>query len=210
MRKLVLLLVAIASMGMIGCAGQSKLMKPMVEVDQSLSSGEAAVVFSRYAFAGGFGTFEQVPVIEAGQDGKLHLVGILSPNTKIHHRTKPGRHLYFLGSFGSNIVSLPMMEANMEAGRTYYAAVFVQSTYGLLPSGEFTPYDFNKAGDVQTLTWKFNSCRWVENTPQGQDWLQSNLPSLQDKYDSFLKEFQKKKPEARTVIKPEYGTKTPI
>ncbi|MDR2726065.1 MAG: hypothetical protein LBC90_08455 [Candidatus Adiutrix sp.] len=206
MRNLVLLLVIIASVGMAGCAGQSKLMQPVATINETVNPNEAGIVFLRYAAVGGFGTFSQIPIIEASPDGKLSFVGILSPNTKLYHRTTPGRHIYFLGNVGLNVITAPIMEANLEAGAIYYSSAFVIENYGLLPSGEFIPFNLNEADGLKTLKSQLSACRWVQNTPQGQDWFLANLPSLEEKYNKY----QKTKQENRKVIKPEYGTKTPI
>jgi hypothetical protein len=204
-KTLLSVLILAVVMGLTGCAGQSKLMEPVAAINETVSPNEAGIVFLRYAAVGGLGTFEQIPIIEAGPDGKLSFVGILSPNTKLYHRTTPGRHIYFLGNYGLNITA-PIMEANLEAGKIYYSAAFVISTYGLLPTGDFIPFNLNEANRLKTLQSQLSTCRWVQNTPQGQDWFLANLPSLEEKYNKY----QKTKTENREVIKPEYGTKTPI
>ena len=139
--------VVIASIGMISCARQSNLMQPVATMNETVNPNEAVIVFYRPVPIN-FLVSLQTPVIEASKAGKLNFVGIISPNTKYFHRTKPGKHIYYLGTatnIGSNLVGIPIMEANLEAGKIYYASIWSFSgSLGLAPSSGFVPSDSNK------------------------------------------------------------------
>jgi len=224
MRKFFLLLVLIASAGMIGCARQSNLMQPAdpAAINEKVNLNEAVIVFLRRAplkgFVGGIGApgMMQVPIIEADKNGKLSLAAIVSANTKFQHRTTPGRHLYFIGKkegiFGKLFnVHDEILEANLEAGKTYYVRIFANSTFGLDPIAGFMPVPINtKAFETLKGGFDYKACHWVVNTPQGQDWFKDKLPLLQKHYARVIQELEKTKPEARNVIKPEYGTDIPV
>jgi len=215
MRKFVLFLMVIASMGMTGCAG-TKLMQPIdhAQVNETVNSDEAVIVFFRPPMFRGRAL--NPGLIEVGEKEKLSFVAIMSNGTKYIHRTTPGKHQYFWSttSILGPIVSYPL-EANIEAGKIYYTGVFGDNP--------FTPVI-----NVSDETFKkdFASCDWVQNTPDGQQWFDKNIKSLQDKYTqmriaqgdetakvkivSYHKDGTKSESEIDMIIKPEYGTNTPV
>ncbi len=197
MRKLVLFFMVVMCAGMMGCA--SKFMQPVdpAAMNTAVSQDESVIVFFRATSVGGG---IQAPVIEASEDGKLSYVAIVSAATKYLHRTTPGKHLYVVGGESSE-----MLEADMEAGKTYYAYVsprmgWWKARFAFVPVPDATDESFKK-----DLAW----CKWVQNTPGGETWFQDNLPSLQTKYTDALKEHQEAKPEDKKIIRPEHGSTLP-
>ncbi len=198
MRRLLLIFAAVLCLGMTGCA--SKLMQPVdpAAMNDTVQPDEAGIVFFR---ATTFGGAIQAPIIEASEGGKLNFVAIVSAGKKYLHRTTPGKHLYVVGGESSE-----MLEADMDAGKTYYVYVsprmgWVKARFVFMPVPNASDEAFKK-----DLAW----CDWVQNTPEGQAWFSDNLPSLQAKYADAQKEHNEAKPEDKKVIKPEYGTLTPV
>jgi len=204
MRKQFLLLVIIASLGMIGCAGRFVQPVDPAQMNEAVKSTEAVIVFVRSSkFVGGA---ISLPIIEASKDEKLNFVTILPGGTKYLYRTTPGRHLYFAIN-GNDWWAFPyrpdaMLEANLEAGKTYYAYL----TPALLG------FVFEAVPDTtkESLKKDLASCRWVQNAPKGQNWFKNNLPRLEKKYAPALTKDQTAAPDGKNVIKPAYGTNTPV
>lgn len=195
MRKLFLLLLGIAVMVMAGCASSLMQRVDPGQMSEMVKSDEAAIVFFRPNLAGGG---IQSYVIEGNEDGNVNFVAVISSRTKYLHRTTPGRHLYFVGRVGG---FGQMLEANLEAGKTYYAYIFLGLLMGVIPVSD--PSD-------EALKKYLASCNWVQNTPEGQDWFQTSLPSLQGAYTKALTAHQAAAPEAKALMLPEYGTDTPL
>lgn len=198
MRKTLLFLVGVAFLGLTGCA--SKLMQPVTPaaMNDSVSLNESAIVFFR---ATNFGGAIQAPVIEAAEDGKINFVAVVSAATKYLHRTSPGKHLYVVGGESSE-----MLEADMEAGKTYYA--YVSPRMGLWKARfVFTPVpDVTDESFKKDLAW----CNWVQNTPDGEQWFLENQQSLREKCADALKEHQEAKLEDKKRVLPGYGSPVPV
>ncbi len=198
MRKIVLALMMGLCMGMTGCA--SKLMQPIdhAAMNDTVQQYETGIVFFR---ATSFGGAVQAPIVEATEDGTLSFVAVVSAGKKYLHRTTPGKHLYVVGGESSDL-----LEANMEAGKTYYVYIsphigWVKARFAFDPVKNVADGTFRK-----DLAW----CDWVANTPEGAKWFTDNLPSLQTKYADAKKEHAEAKPEDRKVVKPEYGSLVPV
>jgi len=203
MRNLVLLLMVIAVMGMSGCAG--KLMRPVepAQMDETVKADEAAIVFFRSTT---FGGAIQAPIVEADEGGNLTFVAVISAKTKYLHRTTPGRHLYVIGGESSAI-----LEANMEAGKTYYTYI---APYPGFWKARFVFVPVQDTSNEKFIN-NFSQCMFVQNTQRGKGWFMKNMPSLQQKYASALKRYNETTAEdnslfGKRIIKPEYGTNTPV
>jgi len=203
MRCFVLLLTVLSAVGMTGCA--SKLMEPVdpAALNVNLHPDEAAIVIFRSTL---FGGAIQAPVLEADESGNLNFVAVISAKTKYLHRTAPGRHFYVVGGESSAI-----LEANMEAGKTYYAYVapypgFFKARFVFVPV---------QNADNEKFKNNLAECKWVQNTPSGKVWFTDNMQSLKQKYADALKRHQEATAEdnsmfGKKILKPEYGTHTPI
>lgn len=182
----------IAAMGLIGCRKQHMQGVRPAEMNEIVKSDETAIVFFRSAKS--LGRKVQAPIIEANEDGNLSYIAVINSRYKYLHRTTPGKHMYFIGSIGDN--SNKMLEANMEAGKTYYVDISPQfGGIAFVPVLNIADESFKKA---------LASCRWVKNRPSAQAWFLDNLPSLQKKYTSALLMG------SPIAINPEYGSDTPV
>jgi len=168
MRNFVVLLIVMLLLGMTGCAKQSRHMRRASSTtDTAANSGESNIVFFRSVkFGGGI----QSPVIEADENGKLSYVAIVSARAKYLHRTTPGRHLFMLSGESSD-----MLEAHMEAGKTYY--VYITPGLGIFKARFYFKLVTDTSDEV--FIRNFAKCRWVQNTSSGQIWFENNLQSLQ-------------------------------
>jgi hypothetical protein len=215
MKKVALILALMASLGLAGCGGGLKSMRPVApaQMNETLKPGEAAIVFFRPAMFQG--SAANPGIIEAGENEKLSFVAVMPNGTKYFHRTTPGRHSYFWSSFGG--LASYILEANLEAGKIYYVFVFGKNSF--TPVTDTSDESFRK---------DLASCRWVENTPEGQIWFNNNHTDLQNKYYMVRVLQADKTPKANAfvmlggipvsdgsygidlIIKKEYGTKTPV
>lgn len=195
MRRFVLILMAIACMGIMGCGG-TKHMQPvdpagMSAIYDTVNPDEAVIVFFRpWSVAG---QMYNPALVEADESGNLSFVAVMSNGTKYHHRTTPGKHQYFRSaqSIGGGLVSC-ILAGDLEGGKTYYVHAF--------DGPELTPV---MASSNDALIKDLNSCDWVEATPTAQNWFNDNLPSLKNKYTQA-------RGKGVILIKPEYGTATPV
>ncbi len=197
MRKLMMLLMAMACFGMTGCASHLMQHIDSTAINTQISQEESAIVFFRATSIGGG---VQAPVIEVSEDGKISFVAIISAATKYLHRTTSGKHLYVVGGESSE-----MLEADMEAGKTYYAYVsprmgWWKARFVFVPVPDVTDETFKK-----DLAW----CDWVQNTSAGDQWFLDNFPSLQKKYTDALKEHQAASQADKKLILPGFGSAIP-
>jgi len=116
---LVLILIVIASIGMTGCSTRNMFMNPVdpTAINTNISEEEAAIVFFKPA-ARSDNIVSFVWKVE--ESGNLKFVTSAIPGVKTLHKTTPGRHLYLAGGY--------FMEAELEAGKTYYAYVVRKKT----------------------------------------------------------------------------------
>ncbi len=198
MRKIIAILAAVICLGLTGCA--SKLMQPVdpAAMNDVVGADETAVVFFR---ATSFGGAIQAPVLEVDENGKLKFVAIVSAGAKFLHRTSPGKHLYLIdGEFGY------FMDADLEAGKTYYAYVtpkigWWKARFVFTPVSDTAAETFRK-----DLAW----CDWYENTPEGLQWFISEQGRLEKRYSDLIQKYSSFKPEDKIKMLPEYGAALPV
>lgn len=197
MRKLMLIVMTIACLGITGCGSKMRRIDPAA-VNDSVAPDETAIVFMRSSIAG---ALVKAPVFEAAEDGTLKHIAIMHSRTKYLHRTSPGKHRYIVCGESSE-----MLEADMEAGKTYY--VYVNPRLGWFKAR----FSFSPVSDLTDETFKNDFMRyaWITNKPQAEEWFLDNLPSLRKKYINALEDYNEEKPEDRKIILPEYGAITPI
>ena len=224
MRKIFLILMVIASVGMTGCtrnpytqpAGPAGGVNAMYNTINMVNPNEAVIVFFRSEkqaqvdaspglvrhgqadmYPGGG---KQAPVIEGDEDvKKLSFITVLSKNnTKYLHRTTPGRHWYVVNTVRGRG---DMLEADLEAGKTYYAYISYDKAFIFKPVSDDADKSFRE---------DLASCIWIQNLPRGQEWFLENLSSLLRNYTAALAKHQAVMPEYRKIIRPEYGTNTPV
>jgi hypothetical protein len=125
------------------------------------SANEAVVVFMRPVPTG---EIYSSSLFELRSDGD-RFIGILTSGTRLLYCTAPGRTRFMLVNTGG---SDHFMDAELEAGKTYYATVNFgdatgRSTYVLKPV---------RIGDQQSPEFKTCAaqCVWVQNTEKSEAW----------------------------------------
>lgn len=214
MGKILLFFMTLACLSATGC-GSRNLMQPAdpAAVNGPVSPEETTIVFYRgidtaitprlfIPIIGPLITIKVASIMEISIDGQLSHVAYLIPGNKYQHRTTPGKHLYVVEGNPSKT-----LEADMEAGKTYYVGIDQIS-------GLNTRFEFELVADpVNDLPTNFDSDNWymwTENTPRGTRWFSKNKSSLQAKSIDALKSHNEAKPEEKKTIRPEYGIVTPI
>ena len=179
-----------------GCAGKVSHMKAVQKSEVSLeaSKDEALIVFMRPSR---FGFVVQSSIYEI-VDGKPQIVGILAANNRLAHRVKPGKHLFM--AVGE---SADFMEAEVKAGKTYYASIVPRIGFWELR------YSFNplhkheyEADPLELDEW-LNACEWVIKTPETEKWFAENAADIEAKYRKYYRVWKDKK--ERAVMKAEDG-----
>jgi hypothetical protein len=159
-----------------GCAGSSKFMKPATGgTDLTVAKdNESIVVFMRPS---GLGFAVSSSVFDlGGNDEKF--VAIVSAKKKVAYRTNPGKHVFMV--IGE---SADFMNADLQAGKTYYARVTPRmgawkARFSLKPvsKGELISSEFKE--------W-FNTCELTENTPEAFEWARNNASSIRSKRTEY-------------------------
>ena len=173
------------------------------EINGTISSGESIVVF----FVPAGQKRLHVPIVEADENGNLSLVTILVSGTKYLHRTTPGKHLYLLSTVGERS---EMLEANLEAEKTYYTYVSQYPDSPDTSSRLFYAFQFLPVPRVtdEQFTKDLALCRWFQNSETAKNWFERNHPNLQKRFI----EAQTRHSEASSnkKISLEYGTTIPV
>jgi hypothetical protein len=164
--------------------------------ETQISQDESAIIFFRPSI---FGGAIMAPIAEY-DDNKLKFVGILSGNSKIFYKTTSGIHHFVVGGESSEL-----LEANLDAGKTYYVAVrpsmgFAKARFKFYPIGDGAP-------SIESAEFKkeIEGCSWLANTPDSEKWFHDNMQDIQKKYDSALKKHNDADESDKKIVKPEYG-----
>ncbi len=179
-----------------GCAGTVKNMRP-VPPDKVVSSpgeGKAMVVFMRPST---LGFAIQSSVFEVNGDAPS-LVGIVAAKKKVAHQLDPGEHLFMVVG-----ESADFMSAELEPDKTYYVLVtprmgMWKARFSLKPihSEELSAPQFNE--------W-FEGCEWVEKSPASDEWANSHMASIQEKYQEYYTKWMNKDSTGRPKLLPGDG-----
>jgi len=160
-------LAAALVMAVSGCASKHMDVATIGPNDVVLAKNQAAVVFFRDTI---LGAAIQAPVVEI-VDKDVAFVGIVSANTKLLHKTTPGRHVYIVGGEGSHRV-----EADLAPQKFYYVRV-APKMGAWKASFELEPVD---AAD-EKLPKALSGCTWIAPGTTSQAWFNDNKASLLDK-----------------------------
>ena len=184
MQKLMLVL-AVMVMATTGCASTHMNVATVGQNEGVLAKNQAAIVFFRDTILGGA---IQAPIVE-NLDKDVAFVGIVSANTKLLHKTTPGKHIYIVGGESSS-----MLEATLAPQKFYY--VRITPKMGLWKARfAFEPVT---AAD-EKLQKALSSCTWVASGVSAQAWFNDNKGSLQSKSDAATMK------ESRDILRPENG-----
>lgn len=192
-RILILVLIALL---FIGCAGPVRHMREISDEQAGYapSPDEALVVFMRPS---GFGSAIQSSVFEIiGNDPVL--IGIIAAKKKVAYNVEPGEHLFMV--IGENA---DFLEANVQAGKTYYALVTPRmgvwkARFSLQPIHKYTP-------EADDLNGWIQDCRWVEKTIDSDQWAITHMPSIQSKKAKYMETWLQRPENQRPTLRLEDG-----
>ena len=177
-----------------GCAGSSSHMKEVAgdAISIAPSGQEAAVVFMRPS---GLGFAINSSVFDIDGDTNT-FVGIVSAKKKIVYKTKPGQHMFMV--IGE---SADFMQADLQAGKTYYALVTPRmgawkARFSLKPVGR------NELSSAEFKEW-VDGCAYTENTASSFGWAKDNGPSVQAKKREYLPKWHGKSGEDKPYLRAE-------
>ena len=183
-----------------GCAGN-----PMTPVaDQTLPAAApdmAQVVFMRDAFTGKAITSSLYEVT----DGKTRFIGVMANGTKIAHPVTAGKHTFMVVSEAADF-----MEADLVAGKTYYALVTPRMGFW---KARFSLWPVSNDPDASHSLKSKNFKDWVEdtdlvtNSPKSLAWYERVKASVEKKRAEYWPVWQEKSAEAvaERTLKPGDG-----
>ena len=183
-----------------GCA--SNPMAPVADqAVQAPSPDMAQVVFMRDAYTGK----AIVSSLYDVTDGQTRFIGVMANGTKIAHPTTPGKHTFMVVSEAADF-----MEADLVAGKTYYA--LVTPRMGLWKA-RFSLWPISNEPDAAHSLKSNNFKDWVEdtdlvtNSPKSLAWYQRVKASVEKKRAEYWPVWQEKSAEAiaERTLKPTDG-----
>ena len=178
---------------------------PMAPVaDQTLppaAADSAQVVFMRDAYTGK----AIVSSLYDVTDGKTRFIGVMANGTKIAYPTTPGKHTFMVVSEAADF-----MEADLVAGKTYYA--LVTPRMGLWKA-RFSLWPISNDPEAAHSLKSKNFKGWVEdtdlvtNSPKSLAWYERVKASVEKKRASYWPVWQEKSAEAvaERTLKPTDG-----
>ncbi len=188
MKRIILISIVIPVLSLIGGCTSSLMQKSVINSSTipAEKSEYAQIVFMRPS---SFGGAIQSSVFDL-KHNKNQLsddvfIGIVSANTKVLYGAEPGFHLFMV--IGENA---DFMQANLKAGKTYYALVtprmgWWKARFSLKPlhSNDLASEDFKD--------W-LESTDWYENTNASRQWAIDNWESIQNKKIEYLVKWENK------------------
>ncbi len=190
----------LGSLLLAGCA--SNPMAPVAnQAVQAPSPDMAQVVFMRDAYTGK----AIVSSLYDVTDGQTRFIGVMANGTKIAHPTTPGKHTFMVVSEAADF-----MEADLVAGKTYYA--LVTPRMGLWKA-RFSLWPISNEPDAAHSLKSNNFKDWVEdtdlvtNSPKSLAWYQRVKASVEKKRAEYWPVWQEKSAEAiaERTLKPTDG-----
>ena len=190
----------LGSLLLAGCA--SNPMAPVADqAVQAPSPDMAQVVFMRDAYTGK----AIVSSLYDVTDGQTRFIGVMANGTKIAHPTTPGKHTFMVVSEAADF-----MEADLVAGKTYYA--LVTPRMGLWKA-RFSLWPISNEPDAAHSLKSNNFKGWVEdidlvtNSPKSLAWFQRVKASVEKKRAEYWPVWQEKSAEAiaERTLKPTDG-----
>lgn len=155
--------------------------------------GKAMVIFMR----GRDSALVQSTVYEV-KGTELEMIGIVAAKTKVAYQVDPGKRVFMaLGE------SADFMNADVQAGRTYYVSVVP----GLGNwKARFTLDPFHRA-QVDSAEFKsnFSDTRWVRKTAATDEWFVANRSSVQSKRSQYYSDWLKTPENERPALRADDG-----
>lgn len=202
MKKIGLQLLAMAGALMLlgGCAmkpstesAMSKMMQSMTTVAEQ-APDKARIIFLRPS---AFGWLIDAPVFYLNGDEE-QLLGISTYGTRIDHMVAPGKHLYMV--IGE---SADFMEAEVEAGKTYYALVTPRmgvwkARFSLHPVHRESSFEFNL--QHKEFSGWLNGAKPISLLPTALDWQRKNQASIDEKRAEDYPEWLEKPEQEKRIV----------
>jgi hypothetical protein len=195
--RILLLLTVLLS---VGCAKNTMMVMEQQQV-QRPPADEAQLVFMRPS---SFGGAINASLFEVS-DGDIEFIGIIVPNVRVLHKTKPGKHVFMVVSEAADF-----MEADLAGGKTYYS--IVTPRMGLWKARfSLWPYKSDANAKYHTAMPDFDeyasSGELVGISPAARNWYEENRDDIKDKYQEYWPVWQEKTPQeiAERSLDPEDG-----
>ena len=174
MKRLAILVVLVSVLT--GCGGLRGMRT--VPAGQTVNTtpppGKVAVVFMRPQAPG-----HTASVFEVKKDTNV-FVGHVLTGTKVLYITDPGTTRFLVSGQGGDL-----MDAQLEAGRTYYVLVApgFSSAYSLRP--------VTKADNASFRNW-FNACGWIEMGEEPQRWARQHAQQIEARRQAITPKWEAK------------------
>jgi hypothetical protein len=196
-RPLALISISLALLS--GCAGTVKNMRevPPDKAGYAPTPETAVIVFMRPST---MGFAIQSSVFDVTDEATAsRVVGIVAAKKRLAHVVKPGAYRFMVVG-----ESADFMNAEIEAGKTYYAFVTPRmgawkARFSLLPIGK-DQLDTNSA-----LKECNAECSWVELSPDTEKWAQDNMKDIESKRKEYLAVWMKKAEPDRPLLRASDG-----
>ena len=153
------------------------------------SSDEATIVFMRSSFVGSMIKASLYDVT----DGETRFLGILKNKTRLEHKASPGKHTFMVVSEAADF-----MEAEVDAGKTYYSIIVVRSGAW---KARFSMYPIRTDGTSEYNTDTKDFAKWMDKskvitvTDKDRQWYEEHKESVEEKKDKYWPKWLEKSPE---------------
>ena len=167
---------------------------PEQNAAQGPDANEATIIFMRPSL---LGTDERAAVFDVTSP-ENKFVGIVWTRTKVLYRTTPGKSMFMLVGEQADF-----LQADLEAGKTYYAQVILKLSFSKNKLG-FSAVDHEEL-DTEEFEEGEALCELVENTPEAYAWAAENMADVKKKRAEYLPKWHKKSVVDKAVLRPEDG-----
>lgn len=131
------------------------------------------------------------------------LVGIVSSQTIVPYRTKPGKKLFMV--IGENA---DFMNAELEAGQCYYA--LVTPRMGVWKARfSLKPVHKDVLGKDDFEQW-LSACSYARNTDASHAWAKQNKASVDKKKAKYMVKWKARSVESQPTLRTEDGVEKPF
>ena len=174
-------MLAVIVLALAGCAGMRGMREvPATQrIDTTPPAGKAAVVFMRPSHAG-----YTASVFELKKDTNV-FAGHVIAFKKLLYVTDPGTTRFIVSGQGADF-----MDAELEAGRTYYVLVTPGTGTG------FSLRPVTRADDRNFKRW-FDDCAWIQNGPEAETWAKEHARQIEARRRASRPAWEKKTARAR-------------
>jgi len=150
------------------------------------SEDESTIVFMRYSAVGAAIKASIYEVV----DDEIVFIGIMKNKTKINYATSAGKHTFMVVSEAADF-----MEADVEAGKTYYAMVTPRTgawkaRFSLIPIRNGGATDFS-TGSKKFEKWT-GKTKPVTTDDKDRAWYEAHKTSVEEKRAKYWPKWQQK------------------